>query len=170
MNLTITGHGSSWRAPRGLFSLWLMTMSSGFNEGSNSMMPFVNACTPSVVSSYCSLIPEMRRELRRPYCSSASISRRSWLTSPRISAIVHNSGQEQLWMTWPLLGVHWHCHMFVGFTHHLYQHTLNLWIFQSLNEGQLKHDIFIFNIALFHRCFASSPPLSSRPSCHGHAQ
>ena len=84
---TITGLGSPSLAFLRCFKRWLTSMSVVWSGGSSfrmslarsTIMPVVSSVWPS--SSLGSGRPEMRRLLRRPYCSSASLSSRNFLTS-----------------------------------------------------------------------------------------
>ena len=73
----------------GLGSRWLTSMSPGCSGGSSSMTSLAIFITASVVSSFSfSGMPDIRRLLRRPYCSRASWSSLSFFISPLSSAMV----------------------------------------------------------------------------------
>ena len=77
-----------WFSDLGFGSLWLMSMSLGLRGGSTFITSLAMLTIASVVfSSHSSLMPEMRRLLRRPCCSRASFWWRSSHTSARRSLI-----------------------------------------------------------------------------------
>ena len=86
-NRTMTGLGSPCLAFLGRFKRWLTSMSVAWRGGSSFSTSLASCTIVPVVSSawsgssWGSGRPEMRRLFRRPYCSSASWSSRSFRTS-----------------------------------------------------------------------------------------
>ena len=93
-NLAMMGWGSSAGALRLLGRRWLTLMSLTVSWGSSSSTLLAKDTRASVVSSWVSLMPQIRRLCRRPCCSRASLASRScWTSVCRASIWVSRSAR-----------------------------------------------------------------------------